>query len=94
MRIDWSDYGYERGPRKTEKKLDEVKNEDDDDDDAPHSELHDGAKDPRRHGVGIFPTHPPDVELCSTVDQAVDVRDANDQQQSNGHSLCLNKPSK
>ena len=31
------------------------------------------------------------VELCSAVDQAVDVRDADSHQQSNGHSLCLKK---
>jgi len=76
-----------------EDELDEVKNEDDDDDDAADCELYDGAEDPCRHGVGIFPADPPDVELRSAVDETVAVRHADDEQQSHGHSFCLNQPS-
>jgi len=74
-------------------KPDEVKNEDDDDDDASDRELNDSAENSGRHGVGIFPADPPDIELSSAVDQTVHVWDANDQQHSDGYTLCLNKPS-
>ena len=75
-----------------EDKLDEVKNKDDDDDDVADCKLNDSAEDSCRHGVGIFPADPPDVKLCSAVDKTVAVRQADDQQQSHSHSLCLNKP--
>jgi len=69
--------------------LDEVKNKDDDDDDTSDGELHEGAEDSGGHGIGIFPADPPDVELGSAVDQAVNVRQADDQQQSDRHTLRL-----
>jgi len=59
---------------------DEVENEDDDDDDVADGELDYRSENFRRHRVRILPADPPDVELGSTVDQTVDVRDANDQQ--------------
>ena len=69
--------------------MDKVKNEDHDDDDVSDGELHQGAENFCRHRVGILPTDPPDVELSPAVNETVDMRDADDQQQSNGHSLCL-----
>lgn len=72
--------------------LDEVKNKDHDDDDTPNCKLDNGTQNSSRHRVGIFPAHPPDVELSSTVDEAVDMRNADNQQHSDGYALCLNKP--
>jgi len=66
--------------RQVSERQDEVKNEHHDYDDVSDRKLDDGSDDFRRDRVGILPADPPDVELRSAVDEAVDVRNADDQQ--------------